>query len=465
MRLVELQRAALGITTPPRHWESRVQAEGSTVEAEVVEPSASAVIAADLTATPAASVIAGAVVTLTLSLANEGVLPAHDLVVCIPIPGDASYRSGSLVRDGRAEDDRFAETLFGDGLRIANLPAGSRATFVWKISVRSGMQPLTVTPTIHAGDAAIVGGRALVISRQAPGHTAFSAAVAQAEIPQTLQDDLPFYELDTEEELEHIAGEAAIAEITPAQPASVEPQPEPEPEPEPQLPAEEPPQREGIVLVGTFDRPSLAYFERIFTATKPPTLLNHFIFGGALACNRSYVSGNEVGGLKRHMDAQSQILHRITLHEKLGRKEPIAEYTGALGFDNASFVSEPIPPRGALASSPERLILETEIDAPSLAQIQKLSEDPQRWDFIAARQVTLLLQGRRVVDETQPDLAADVSKALAAYADAARVHLNRLFVRIRLDRTTGALYHTEESLDTAARAALVAMRRLFDALG
>jgi len=60
--------------------------------------------------------------------------------------------------------------------------------------------------------------------------------------------------------------------------------------------------------------------------------------------------------------------------------------------------------------------------------------------------------------------AGQVSQALTAYADMARVVLNRLFVRIRLDRTTGALYQTETSLDEAAKIALVAMRRLFDAL-
>ncbi|MBV9271866.1 MAG: hypothetical protein JO165_12285, partial [Candidatus Eremiobacteraeota bacterium] len=340
MRLVELQRASLGITAPTRHWESRVQAEGSTVEAERIEKSASAVLAADVTATPGDGVIAGAVVTLTLSLANEGVLPAHDVHICVPIPGEASYRSGSLVHDGRAEDDRFAEILFSDGIRIANLAAGSRATFIWKISVRNGSEALIITPSVHSADAAIVGGRAVRIGRKQVGHTPFAAEVTQASIPAADETALPFYELDAEEELEHIAVNAAIGEISDHEPP-LPPRELPEPEPEPELePEPVAPLREGIVLIGTFDRPSLAYFERTFNGSKPPTLLSHFIFAGALACNRWYAGGEEVGGLKRHMDAQSQILHRITLHEKLGRKEPIGEYAGALEFDNASLVAQ-----------------------------------------------------------------------------------------------------------------------------
>jgi len=93
MRLLELQRAALGVAPQKRHWESRVQTEGSAVEAEVVEVSASAVLDADLVASPHEGVIAGAVVTLTLSISNDGVLPARNRVVAVPVPGDASFRS------------------------------------------------------------------------------------------------------------------------------------------------------------------------------------------------------------------------------------------------------------------------------------------------------------------------------------------------------------------------------------
>lgn len=457
MRLVELQRAALGVASQKRRWESRIQAEGAAVEVEVVQPPASVVLDVDLVATPHEGVIAGAVVTLTLSVANDGVFPAHNLVVAVPVPGGASFRSGSLMYDGRAEDDSFAEDFFGQGIRIAQLLPRTRTTFVWKIGVRAGTEPLLISPTIRADAAAVVGGAALMITRKDESRTAFAAQVAR-ELPEPAPDaapERPFYELDEEEELEHLAGAAALSPIL-EQTAAAIPDVGPVPERETQ------PAREAIVLTGMFDRPSLAYFERIFSAAKPPTLLNHFIFAGALACNRRFSTGEELGGLKRHMDAQSQILHRITLHEKLGKKEPITEYAGKLEFDATLLQPETIA-EPAMRSNGERLILQTELDTGAVEKVRKLSEDAKRWDFVAARQVTLLLQAQSAIADTPAEIVAAADAALRTYADAAAMHLNKFFVRIRLDRTTGALYQREPSLDDTARTALQAMRRLFEA--
>lgn len=460
MRLLELQRAALGIAPAPRNWESHVRVEGGAVESEIVEEAAGAVLAVELAATPNDGLIPGAVVTVSLSVANEGVAPATGLLVAVPVPGNASFRSGSFLADGRPESDGYAEQFFGDGIRIAQLAAKSRATFVWKLGVRAGNSPLAIVPAIRAADAAIVGGNALIAGRKSQTHAAFTAALSQHAIPDPVSErtpDLPFYELDEEEELEHIAGDAAVSSSLTAASA-----PQAEPPPEPAAPEQAVSSREAVALTGVFDRPSLSYFERIFTGSKPPTLLNHFIFAGALACNRSFTTGEELGGLKAHMDAQSQLLHRITLHEKLGKKEPIAEYAGALRFDGATLESAVItsPPS---ASDADRLILACELDESGIAQIRKIGSGAARWDFVAARQLTQLLQAREVV-AIAPEAGA-VNDALAAYAVAASTHLNRFFVRIRLDRTTGALFATEPSLDEAARGALRAMRALFEALG
>ena len=460
MRLLELQRAALGIAPAPRNWESHVRVEGGAVEAEFVEEAAGAVLAVDLAANPNDGLIPGAVVTVSLSIANEGVVPATGLLVAVPVPGNASFRSGSFLADGRPESDGYAEQFFGDGIRIAQLAAKSRATFVWKLGVRAGNSPLAIVPAISAANAAIVGGNALVAGRKSQTHSAFTAALSQHAVPEPVSEtppDLPFYELDVEEELEHIAGDAAVSSSHIAVP-----EPQIETPPEPAAPEPAVVAREAIALTGIFDRPSLSYFERVFTGSKPPTLLNHFIFAGALACNRSFATGEELGGLKAHMDAQSQLLHRITLHEKLGKKEPIAEYAGTLRFDGGTLQSEAItsPPS---ASDADRLVLAREFDESASAQIRKIASGAARWDFVAARQLTQLLQAREVIANA-PEASA-VDNALAAYAAAAAMHLNRFFVRIRLDRTTGALFATEPSLDEAAREALRAMRALFEALG
>src|SRR6185437_2868779 len=150
------------------------------------------------------------------------------------------------------------------------------------------------------------------------------------------------------------------------------------PEPPSQPPDVEPaaqaaPVREAVVLYGRLDRPSIAYFERIFTGSKPPTLLNHFILGGALACTRD-AAGGEVAGLKAHMDAQGQLLQRIVLHEKIGKKEPIAEYAGKMLARVDQFSPAPVTESAAPEDS-NVVLLEVELETPTLKVLQKMQED------------------------------------------------------------------------------------------
>ncbi len=279
---------------------------------------------------------------------------AHGVRVAVPLPGSATYRNGSFVRDGRPLLDDAAEEFFGTGTMLEEIPPKSRVTFLWKIGVKLGNKPLVIAPLVSAEDSALIGAQPLIVSRKAGAQTGFAAEVQRAE--------LPIYELDDEEQIEHEAADAALGAVTPEaeyrppmepplqptpppdQPGEPIPPPgqpatDPEPGipvPEPTIPGppEEPPAieptaREAVVLYGRVDRPSVAYFENIFNGNRPPTLLNHFILGGALACTRA-LGGGDVAGLKAHMDAQAQLLQRVVLHEKLGKKEPIAEYAGTM---------------------------------------------------------------------------------------------------------------------------------------
>ena len=121
----------------------------------------------------------------------------------------------------------------------------------------------------------------------------------------------------------------------PASEPVVEPEPEFEPEPEPELQLQPPPAREAVVLYGGLDRATLAFFERVFNGSKDPTILQHCIFASALACATD-ADGSDELGLRAHLAAQSQILHRVSLHEKLGKREPISEYAGSLIARQAS---------------------------------------------------------------------------------------------------------------------------------
>ena len=210
--------------------------------------------------------------------------------------------------------------------------------------------------------------------------------------------------------------------------------------------------REAVVLYGGLERATLAFFERVFNGSKDPTILQHCIFAGALACAVD-ADGNDNVGLRAHLAAQSQILHRVSLHEKLGKREPISEYAGQLLAQIDAIA--PAPVRTSAQSNADRLVLANELHEPALAVVRKIAQESARWDFIKARQLTLALQAQRVVHNDDARAAA-VDNALRAYAQHAMTVLQKLFVRLRLDKTTGVLFQTDPSLDNAARALLAA---------
>lgn len=467
MRLLELQRSSLGLAPHDRSaWESRYTLEGGPMldSAKPSEPrGTSAVLSVEANASPASGVIPGAIVTFSLSIVNEGAVTATGIVAGAPIPGGASFRAGSFVQDGRGLSDDSAEHFFGAGLPIAELKAGSRTTFVWKTGVRLGSKPLVLAPQVSANVGAVIGARPLTVTRKDQPHTVFTTeldrAGAELREPKALipvdipADDLPFYELDEEEELVHEAADAALSA-----PQKFEAQPEPPPPivenpPAAVAPSPEPP-REAVVRYGKFDRTTLVFFERTFLGSKPPTILQHCIFANALACSTD-ADGNDRAGLKRHLDAQSQVLHRIVLHERLGKKEPIAEYAGELLADIDDLVPGPVvsPP---LPATSEFVPLMAELGAPTVVVISRISQERDRWDFVKARQLTLALQAQRAFagDEAQ---AAAIENALRAYAQASMTTLQKLFVRIRIDRTTGLLFAQEPALDAAARGVIAAL--------
>jgi uncharacterized repeat protein (TIGR01451 family) len=468
MRLLELQRTSLGLVAPERvAWESRYAVDSTPgIEEPVDAPSPRrAMLAITLTATPPGEVIPGTVVTYALSIANEGAAPANGVVAGVPLPGGVTYRLGSLQIDGRTADDSTADQLFGAGLELPPIAAGCRKALFWKVGVRMGTKPLLTIPQVRARDAAVIGGGPLTVERRGT-LGAFAGELAAADralfeprplIPVEIPTaELPIYELDTEEQIIYEAADAALSNAAPPPATQAEPILEAVPEPEPVLrPLTEPvpePVREAVVLYGGLDRPTLAFFERVFNGSKEPTILQHCIFASALACAVD-ADGNDDLGLKAHLAAQSQILHRVSLHEKLGKKEPIGEYAGKLvaGIDAIA----PRPVRGTPPSGTDRLALSNELHEPALAVVRKIAEERERWDFVKARQLTLALQAQRVLLDDDARAAA-IDNSLRSYAQHAMTVLQKLFVRLRIDRTTGVLFQTDPALDAAARTLLAA---------
>jgi hypothetical protein len=502
MRLVDLARAALGVPAPDlSSWETRIAVEGVAVDVERIQAPRGAVLAAEAVANPAGEVIPGAVITVTLSLANEGVDRTGNVRVSVPLPGGAEFRSGSFQRDGRSLLDHAAEEFFGNGTSVGAIAPKSRVTFLWKIGVKSGNKPLVIAPQVSAEDTAIVGADALIVSRKTESQTGFAAEVERynrggyGTRPPAQLEDLPIYELDEEELIEYEAGEAALSSTLPedeyvpgveppiapppptTQPEPVPPPDQPAPAPEPGVPEQEPmvppppeqppdvepaaaaAQREGVVLYGRIDRPSIAYFDRVFNGSKPPTLLNHFILGGALACTRGS-DGDDPAALKQHLDAQGQLLQRIVLHEKMGKKEPITGYAGSMSAQPEHLAPAPIEMPQPL-EDPTVLLLSVELESPTLSLLQKMREEQARWDFTRARQMTLALQARSITAQAPHDKLEAAQNALRAYAQTAGTQLQRFFVRMRIDRTTGLLFANDETLDDAARVLIAALGALF----
>ena len=469
MRLLELQRTSLGLVAPERvAWESRYAVDSTPgIEEPVDAPSAQrAMLAVTLTATPPGEVIPGTVVTYALSIANEGTTAANGVLAGVPLPGGVTYRLGSLQIDGRTVDDSAADRLFGSGLELPAIAGGSRAALLWKVGVRMGTKPLLTIPQVKARDAAVIGGGPLTVERRGT-LGAFAGELAAAdralfeprplipvEIPAA---ELPIYELDAEEQIVYEAADAALSSAAaPILKAVAVPEPEAQAEPllpEPLLPEPIPePVREAVVLYGGLDRPTLAFFERVFNGSKEPTILQHCIFASALACAVD-ADGNDDLMLKAHLAAQSQILHRVSLHEKLGKKEPIGEYAGKLVAGIDAFAPRPV--RQTAPPSADRVALCNELHEPALVVVRKIAEERDRWDFVKARQLTLALQAQRALlaDDAR---AAAVDNALRSYAQHSMTVLQKLFVRLRIDRTTGVLFQTDPALDAAARVLLAA---------
>lgn len=472
MRLVELHRASLGLAKPELSaWKSQPPPEGPAVPLPAEASRTGAVLAVELTAQPMREVIPGAIVTVALSVVNEGYSPAKRVRVAVPLPGGATFRNGSLIRNGQPVLDNVAEEFFGDGLALGDIAPRMRATLVWKIGVRLGNKPLVMTPTATAQESAIVGGASISITRREGANAGFTLDVRAA------SRELPFYELDDEETLEHEAANAALSAApapqaeyvppmeppTPATPPPAQPDPgsppmQPQPAEPEQPPDVEPAAREAVVLYGRIDRPSVAYFERVFNGSKPPTLLDHFILGGALACAQP--ADGDGRNLETHLQAQRQLLQRVLLHEKLGKKEPIGQYTGTLmahvgGLAPALVRGQP-KPAGA-----NEVLLENELDSPTLSLLKKMDEERLRWDFTKARQFTLALQAKRVICETSEMTVRAADDALRAYAHVSGTQLQRFFVRVRLDRTTGLLFTGDATLDACARTLIAALATLF----
>ena len=474
MRLLELQRQAAGAPIRETRWEPSSAdlddlEDAPRVDEAPIAPSTGAILHLALAAGPERGLIPGALVSITLALTNDGGLAAEDIRLSLPLPAASRYRSGTLQRDGRPLDDERADELLGEGLSIGTLAPGERCTISYRIEVGAGVTPLLLLPHARSRNAAVIGGRPLRLARGSSG-TAFTAAVRSEladtnAVPAERVEELPIYELDEEEQLEYEATAAALSSAAPpvAKPAERElpeasaptpsaPEPTPAPPPTP-APAPMPTPARALPsspsLHRRLDRPSVAFFERSFAAGRGATLVTHALFASSLAC----VDG-ESSPLLAHFDRQAALLHRITLHAKLGRAEKLAAYAGE-SFEPTIAVDLPPP-----APAKDEVVLTLEVTGEVRERVAAAIGGDRPWDFHRARRIELALMADAIVSASPNERESSLDReALAEYRSLWQAALQRLFVRARLEPSIAVVQSGDATLDTAARRVIDRMKR------
>ncbi|MDP9017972.1 MAG: hypothetical protein M3N19_06615, partial [Candidatus Eremiobacteraeota bacterium] len=373
MRLLELQRKALGKEAPARpNWTGThaEMNEAIPLEEETKPVLSGARLTVDLAATPNAKLIQGAVVTLSLAVHSDGDQPVTGLNITVPVPGHSAYRPGSLSVDGRALSDSQVDAFFGAGYLVERLEAGQRLGFVWKISVLAGTKPLVVAPRVASQNSGITGGSPILLARALAPSTAELPAAYRPAAPEV---DRPFYELDDQEhaEFSHQDGQAPKLPDTPLffmpdlvveSPVELGPQPavpskpategtsktkpkaRPKPKAKVKAPASESVDVETTVpqtvaaatpaeprLYSTFDKASLGIVKKLFTAESFGQV-PHYILQNSLMCSLS--SSNKDLGIRAHISQQAGLLSRALLMHKLNKTMHVAEFSaGKTDFD------------------------------------------------------------------------------------------------------------------------------------
>ena len=470
MRLLEHQRRSLGLLPQERpRWRTRLSASLAHVPVADEAPieRQGAAVACTLHAHPSAGLIAGAVVTVTIVLNNDGPAPAHGVCITLPLPPALTYRPASLLIDGREADARTGE-LFESGLMLGAMTGHQRTTILFKAGVRAGSDPIVLAPTVAARGAGVVGARPVVLSRSTTAPSAFGLALATevdppaaaslaspAIPPESLPgDELPFYELDEEETIAAEALDGALSPMTPQRDAPTVPAAVPEPvktdPPVARLPSDTNAIATGgaPALIVTLAATKLAAMRQFFVPDRSFGMTAHYLLLTVLA-TQTGEQGD--GALGEFFAAQERLLMRALIARKMGKPVALDDVAGALPpFPLGVWEGPQVPFAPSEAIVLYRTFKPGELDF--LASAVGNAGTPV---FVRAAQLAVGLAPQRVAAPLADGRRCD--ELLAAYANAAAAEINRLFVRARLDRKTDLFGAASPQLDERARTLLDAL--------
>jgi len=450
MRLVELQRKALGVDAPTSTWSrSRHDLPHAGAE-EAPPPQLGTILIATLDAQPRAGLIPGALISVAIAIVNDGNEAGKEVRLALPLPFDTAYRPGTLTIDGGVAGDDAAAELFAEGLALAPIGPAERRTVTVKILVDAGLSDITIGPHVFASGGAVVGPGAVSL-RRGPAPSTPAAP------------ERPFYESDAEE----AAHEAHEAKESPPEPAPLvavlqprEMPPPPEPPPAVLAPAEIAVSgisaavrgNGGPVLTVTLDRKRIAALRALF-GERSLGMIAHYLVLNALAATIPLPEDGEGGSLAAFVSAQELLLSRALIATRLGKTPSPESIAAPLPDFPPSVRNRDDIAMLALSGSGDELRL---VRAFKTSEIVFLGHMLANTDAPPFLRVAQLFVGLCVNDIATVDGAARrrLGTLLGSYTALAAGEINRIFLRAKLTRTAAPFKETEPAFDDAARAVL-----------
>jgi len=433
----------------------------------------SAVLRVALVARPDRELIPGAVVTIVVSLHDDGDADAGDVRLRIVLPAEAEAIGGSFSCE---EADLDGDALLGAGLHVGTVNAHSELRVRFALRVLPGTAPLDVS--VHAGAPGVptISAPTLRLARRS-GHAAF-------------EQPRPFFELESDETdaalsafalapvereraVDTIVGEPAVpaaptaheperavAEPAPApRPAKPKPKPkpkpklrverapEPEPEADPEPVAEAEPAQE-FSLMRNLEIDEVRALDRVFSGGVP-----HGLAGLALLSSIAAVDAPLGGSLGVRDVARSvaAALPRALVAARMRQATPPVVTRQAL----AAIRPFALAPAGRVGGDGPLLALR--LDDRGLDALRAVLARDLDDIFLRGVQV-LLAVCPRALEGVAPEAAERAGEALATYRVAAGAWLMRVTVRRAVDRAYDPLTADDLLLQDAGRALVAALR-------
>jgi hypothetical protein len=482
-------------------------------------PPRAAMLRVALDARPERELIPGAVVTVVVSVYDDGEADAHDVLLRVAVPTGCEPILDSFARDDAALD---GDALLGEGLRIGSIEAGDAVRVRFAMRVLPGTEPLDVLAHASAPGVPAIAAPSLRLTRRA-GHTAFDSPRPFFELEAGETDDALTEVTATPEPQQHavdtVLDEPAAPEIMaapevveapediaaqdvvtvpeavtvpevviapevvtppeivakppdpvvvvrPFDPAIVvvnraEPMPQLQPEPEPEPAPKQPPAR-----------------KKTPRAEQPPEPERPYILARTLDVDDIRAHERIFAGAIPHGLAALALLSSIaTVESPLGEALGLRDFARTIAAAVpralvAARMNRPVPPvvtREALdtirafASPPDEPfahyfpMLVTRLDERELGALRTVLARDLDDPFLRGTQVLLAVMPR-ALDGVRSDVSAAANEALAAYRITAGAWLMRVTVRRAVDRGYDPIVANDASMHEAGRALVTALR-------